>query len=383
VRRLYANLRLTAFDRLHLFTGFRWSRYEFSSSISNLCTSIPATGTPAANNCVGRQIGDALAPTNRQFNGNNFSWPPAATLSFDLTKRLNLYVSYTDIYQSQATYLNGDLNPIDPITGSNWEAGVKWEARDGRLNISLAGFKIEQKGFPAEDGTYDFTVTPDDTAKGIFYYFVASNGRRVQNAQVGSDSFCCYKNDPNLTYKSEGIDFELTGEIIPGLQVAASYTYNQTKQVGSSLGAGAGLPYVSIQPEHNYKLWSSFDFGASGRKNWLSGLTLSGGVIGRSSSFYAGTTCKLDFIVTDATTGVATCPNKNGVSGNAPYSFTVDGYAVFSGRLDYRFSDKWALAINIDNILDKTYYQTVGSAPQSGNWYGAPRSVTATLRAKW
>jgi len=36
----------------------------------------------------------------------------------------------------------------------------------------------------------------------------------------------------------------------------------------------------------------------------------------------------------------------------------------------------------LENILDKTYYQTTGSVT-GGNWYGPPRSYTATLRAKW
>ncbi len=383
----YANLRLTAFDRLHVITGLRWSRYEYKYSYESLCTSIPATGTPAANNCVGRRIGDAYDPYSQHFSETNFNWPPAVTLSFDLTKQLNAYVGYTDIYQSQASYLDGDLNPIDPITGSNWEAGLKWQARDGRLNLSLAGFSIQQKGFQALDGIRDSIVTPEEIAKGITYYFVASNGRRVPNGQPDPDHRCCYTGDPNKTYTSKGIDFEATGEILPGWQIAASYTYDRTRQVGSSLGSSDGLPYVSIQPEHNYKLWTSYDFGASDRTGWLSGLALSGGVNGQSSGFRSGSTCKPDFIVTNATTGAATCVNKiidgQTVSGTAPYSFTVAGYAVISGRIDYRVSDTWSLAVNLENILDKTYYQTVGSGTSSGHWYGAPRSFTASLRGKW
>ncbi len=54
-----------------------------------------------------------------------------------------------------------------------------------------------------------------------------------------------------------------------------------------------------------------------------------------------------------------------------------------SGRIDYRFSKVWSLAVNLENILDKTYWQTTGTLPSGGNWYGAPRSVTATLHAKW
>ncbi len=80
--------------------------------------------------------------------------------------------------------------------------------------------------------------------------------------------------------------------------------------------------------------------------------------------------------------GVSTCKSSN-LPDTVPYSFTVPAYAVFAGRIDYRVSSKWSVAINLENILDKTYYQTTGTGPTSGNWYGAPRSVTVSLHAKW
>jgi outer membrane receptor for ferric coprogen and ferric-rhodotorulic acid len=66
-----------------------------------------------------------------------------------------------------------------------------------------------------------------------------------------------------------------------------------------------------------------------------------------------------------------------------PFEFIVPAYALLSARIDYRFSDRWSLAVNLENILDKTYYQTTGAGVISGNWYGAPRSFMATLRSKW
>ncbi len=56
---------------------------------------------------------------------------------------------------------------------------------------------------------------------------------------------------------------------------------------------------------------------------------------------------------------------------------------MVSGRVDYRLSKTWSLSVNLENILDKTYYQTVGTSTTGGNWYGAPRSVTVSLRGKW
>jgi outer membrane receptor for ferric coprogen and ferric-rhodotorulic acid len=363
----YMNLRLTAFDRLHLTTGFRWSRYE-----SNLATEIYCITTTGA--CAGKQIGDVQSSSSRKWNDTDISWPPPVNLSFDVTKSLTAYAGYTDIYQSQATLLTSDLKPIAPITGSNWEAGLKWAPHDGRLNVSLAAYHIKQRGFATLDGTFD-----PDTGD-----FVASNGQHFPNGGAIDDTHsCCWKADPNQIFKSQGIDLEATGEVRPGWQVSASYNYNDNKQVGETFGPNAGKPIVSIQPKHLYRLWTSYDFKAAGHTGALAGLTLSGGVNGQSSAFRSGSVCVHLKGDPNPVTGFQDECQSDGPPDLIDFAFKVPSYAVFSGRIDYVFSNKWSLAINLENILDKTYYQTVGSDPRGGHWYGAPRSFTATLRAKW
>ena len=352
----YANLRLTAFDRLHLTTGIRWSRYESKNDSESLCTSIQATGTPSATNCIGRQIGDAYSFTSQRYSDSNFSWPPAANLSFDVTKQLTAYAGYTDIYVSNARYLDADHNPIGPTTGSNREIGLKWSPRSGRLNLSVAAYRIKQKGFAINDP-----------------------GNPSQSFANGTS--CCYLPDPNAFQQSEGIDAEVTGEVLPGWQVAASYTFNQNKYKGSSYGTLADSPIQSILPEHLYKLWTSYDFSTKRKSGWLSGLAISGGVNGQSSGYYSGSVC-VNLLPPNPLTGASNCVSRNAPD-TVPYSFTVPPYAVFSGRIDYRFSKVWSLAVNLENIFDRTYYQTVGSSVTGGNWYGAPRSFTVSLRGKW
>ncbi|MBO9601866.1 MAG: TonB-dependent siderophore receptor [Novosphingobium sp.] len=349
----YINLRLTAFDRLHLTTGLHWSRYERKFGYDVLCTK--TTG-----DCASLQIGDIdySIPT-QNFHGGDFSWPPAVNLSFDVTKTLAAYIGYTDIYESQAASLDADLKPLPPVTGSNWEAGLKWAARDGKLNLSVAGYSIRQHGFGMID--------PPD-----------GSGYR----EVSPGVTCCYVVDPSAVLRSKGVDFELAGEIIPGAQISASYTYNDNKYVGQSYwGLPDGTPIVSIQPKQLYKLWMSYDFAAAGQNGIFSGLTLSVGVNGQSAGFNSGSTCvRLDPNSTpNPITGAQACQP----DGYEDYKFTVPAYAVISARVDYRFTDKWSLAFNVENILDKTYYQTTGTDVSSGNWYGTPRSFTATLRAKW
>jgi outer-membrane receptor for ferric coprogen and ferric-rhodotorulic acid len=353
----YLNLRLTAFDRLHLTTGLRWSRFQADLITDLLCTQIPATDPGYTPSCFGKKIGDTFFNlSNTTWRNTNFSWPPPVSVSFDLTKNLTAYVGYTDIYISQGNLLDANRKALDPITGANWEGGLKWAARDGKLNLSISGFRIKKNGIGEPIPGSPFL-------------------------QLGGYN-CCYRIGENQTYKSSGFDLDLTGEVLPGWQVAANFVRNVTTQIGTDFGTRAGQPFLSIQPKSNYKVWMTYDFGAGGAGGSLSGLAVSGGVNGQSSGYQQGSVCVNFAGRPDPVTGYQDCvtpfpPNY------VPYSFTVPAYAVFSGRIDYKISNNWSLAVNLENIFDKTYYQTVGQGVGSGHWYGAPRSVTASIRAKW
>ena len=352
----YVSLRLTAFDRLHLTTGFRWNKYESVSDMDALCTTTVGI-------CAGRQIGDAYFSSHTEWSGTEVSWPPPVSLSFDVTKSLSVYAGYTDIYRDQSSFLDTDYNPLRPATGSNWEAGIKWAARDGKLNVSLSAYDISQ---------HDLAVLD------VLNYQPQPNGVT-----------CCAAADPDSKYLSKGIDFEVTGEVVRGLQLSGSYNYSKNKQTGSYfLYSGEGIPFATIQPKHLYKLWMSYDFGAAGYEGALSGLTLSGGLNGQSSAYFTGSACKPGFSVVNPQTGAVTCPPQLGpnntlVLGTQAYNFSVDPYAVFSARIDYRLSKTWSMSVNLDNVFDKTYFQTVNNSISYGTWFGAPRSVSATIRAKW
>ncbi|MFC4309066.1 TonB-dependent siderophore receptor [Steroidobacter flavus] len=348
----YLNLRLTAFDRLHLTTGLRWSRYEFANVRETYCRN--TTGA-----CLGMQVGDVYSVAREGFRDEDVSWPPAASLSFDITKSLSAYLGYTDIYISQGRNLDVDHRPLPPVTGSNWEAGFKWSPRDGRLNVTLAAYRIRQKGF----GMF----SPD-----------------APIVEVSPGVVCCYLVDPDRLELSDGGDLEATGELLPGWQLSASYTYDETKREGSYYGRDEGKPIVSIQPKHLYKLWTSYDFGAAGHGGVLAGLTLSAGINGQSSGYYSGSICVNLNPNTppDPITGAQPCVS-SAPPDRVDYSFTVASYAVVAARIDYRLSDKWSMALNIENLFDKTYYQTVSGSPIGGNWYGTPRSATVSVRGSW
>lgn len=374
----YVNLFLTAFDRLHLTTGFRWSRWKSVTEAYSVCTSIPSSGTPQEYNCVGRKIGDRYSPFFVKSKGEDVTWPPSVSLSFDITKNLTAYVGYTDVYIDQSTYLGADLQPIDPVTGENVEGGLKWSSAGGRFNASLSAFRIRQKGFSRDDteGRYVFDNLPPDGS--VSYFIRADNGDLLPNGWADGAGLitCCYVSDPDRTLESKGIELEAAGELAEGWQISGSYTYNDTEQKGGYFGSSSGQAFITITPKHNYKIWTSYDFGRAGNAGWLSNLTISGGLNGRSSSFQSGQVC-VEFNPPNSQ-NVSTC------KGNVfrDYSFTVKPYVVFSGRIDYALSKIASVSLNLENILDKKYYSGASSI-DSGNWYGTPRSATVTLRAKW
>ncbi|WP_342249180.1 TonB-dependent siderophore receptor [Sphingomonas sp. OTU376] len=344
----YVNVRLTAFNRLHLMAGVRWSWLNTNSVQQGLCTN---TYSPCTT------IGAINRTTLTRYKVSNFSWPPAVTGSFDITKSLTAYVGYTDIYRSQANFVKPDRTPIDPLTGANWEGGLKWAPRGGKLNVSLSAYRLTQKGFQLRDFSYPPFL------------------------QVGPGVTCCFYNNPDGKYEAKGFDFDATGEVLPGWQIAANFTYSTNKQTGSGTPR-EGQPFTSQQPKNLYKLWTSFDFGASGfKKGWLSGLTVSAGINGQSSSYYSGSVC-VHPGPPDPVTGYSQCTSYD-VPDTVPFAFTVPAYVVASARIDYRISGTWSASLNLENLFDKSYYQSVGSSPDAGNWYGTPRSFAAAIHAKW
>ncbi|MFC4313749.1 TonB-dependent siderophore receptor [Steroidobacter flavus] len=339
----YSNLRLTFWRPLHINLGLRYSHYEAQGTNQTLCR--------AAANCPGRNVGDVTRSTSIGYSTHNMSWPPGWSLSYDITDTLTAYGSYTDIYNEQSTYMDPSGSAIDPVTGSNFEGGLKWAPRDGRLNASLSIYRLKQEDFAWKLTGHPLTGTAPD---GMHQ--------------------CCYTTEADVTSLSQGADLEVSGELLPGWQLSAGYTYNKNEYKGRDVGTRAGQPLVSRLPRQLLKLWSSYQFQGG---EWLQRLSLGLGVNAQTEGFYAGTVCVL--YRTNAA-GNVVCDTANG--GQLPYSFTQGGYAVFAARAAYRIDSRWSAALNVDNLTDRTYYQTIGRS-DAGNWYGEPRSFTLTLRGSF
>lgn len=159
---------------------------------------------------------------------------------------------------------------------------------------------------------------------------------------------CCYLPQGKVT--ARGLDIEVGGELRPGWQAAIGYTYASTRD------ASTDAAYSSITPRHLLKLSTAYTLpGMQGR--WR----LGGSAHLQSRHYVRDTLYDADW---------------NPVR---QYDFSQGGYTVWNGFVQYQIDPRWSLALNVNNLSDKVYYQTVGYAT-GGNFYGTPREWLLTLR---
>jgi len=94
-----------------------------------------------------------------KFNGELYNFDhhqvvtPYAGLIYEINDVYSAYVSYTDIFNPQdAQDRNG--NYLDPLEGENYEAGIKAEYLQGRVNAMVSIFRIEQDNLAQADVGY-------------------------------------------------------------------------------------------------------------------------------------------------------------------------------------------------------------------------------------
>ncbi len=174
---------------------------------------------------------------------------PYAGVVYDLSPAHALYASYTDIYSIQQYYSPSGL--LDPVEGKNYEAGVKSQFFDGRLQTALAVFQTDQLNLP-----------------------VALN---VPSTCGLSGATRCYTEGAKV--RNRGIDLEVTGSPTPGWNVAVGFTFSDPEYVA---GPNAGKDYNTTLPRKVFK--ASTDYRLPGGQ-WRVG----GSVQAQSAMFHEGT----------------------------------------------------------------------------------------------
>lgn len=76
---------------------------------------------------------------------------------YDINDTHSVYASYTGIYKPQVE-VGADLKVLAPLKGKNYEAGVKSEWLNNKLNSSFALFRTEQENVAQQIGTLGTTL---------------------------------------------------------------------------------------------------------------------------------------------------------------------------------------------------------------------------------
>ncbi|WP_243734113.1 TonB-dependent receptor [Idiomarina sp. 017G] len=205
-------------------------------------------------------------------------------------------------------------NLLDPVHGENYEIGLKGEFFNQRLNFSTAVFQVKQRN----------VAVPD------IEVIVAGQPEQRYKAEDGVET--------------KGYEAELSGELMTGLQIYAGYTHRVARN-------NDGEKVSRQAPEDMVRITSSYSFAEN-----LPELTLGGGLRWQSEVF----------------------PSRNqgvGPNGEIPRQ---ESYTVADLFARYQISDSLTASLNINNLFDKNYFESVGVYNYGS--YGEPRNISASVR---
>lgn len=203
MKSLYAATRISLADPLHLIVGVRYTNWRI----------------------------DTLAYSMEQ---NHTT--PYAGLVYDIDDNWSTYASYTSIFQPQ-NKRDSSGKYLSPITGNNYELGLKSDWMNSRLTTTLAVFRIEQ------DNVGQSTGVP----------IAGSNGDTAYRAMDGT--------------VSKGVEFEVNGAITDNWQM----TFGATRYVAEDNEGNAvnpNLPRTTVKLFTRYRLPAMPELTVGGGVNW-------------------------------------------------------------------------------------------------------------------
>lgn len=296
---IYGSWRINLLEPLTLVLGSRVSWYEqtYDAKYYN----------------AGQSSGD---PTHSKSQSTG-KVTPYVGLVYALNEQWSAYASYADVFvpQSQQTQQKTTLKPV---TGSNYEVGIKGELMDGRLNTSLAVFRYIQKNRAVSDLSTDIE---DPIASCDGWYCSLASGK----------------------VRSQGVELELNGEVLPGLQLSSGYTYNTTKFLDDP--DYKGKVFSTYTPMHMLRVWADYQLPGNFER-----FSVGAGVNSQSSTL------------------------------GYDRAYEESGFSIWSSRVAYKVSNQLSVAANLNNMFDKNYMIPSYNDLGGNNYFGDPRNVMFTVK---
>jgi outer membrane receptor for ferric coprogen and ferric-rhodotorulic acid len=190
-----------------------------------------------------------------------------------VTDSVNLYASYSDIYEPQPE-INEDLRPLGPAEGKSYEAGVKAELLEQRLLASLAVFSARQDNYAEAAGF--------DEATGQTYYAgidVESEGFELEASGAITDNWTLQSGftytdlqDPNSnddvrTYipsKTFNLGTRYTVAAVPGLQMGATVKWDDDVYLETDNGVIRSDAHAVVSAFVGYTFLERYDVRING-----------------------------------------------------------------------------------------------------------------------
>ncbi|MDQ0251885.1 iron complex outermembrane receptor protein [Sphingomonas kyeonggiensis] len=267
---------------------------------------------------------------------------------YELPFGVSPYISYSESFEPQ-TGTTWDGVPFDPVTGRQYEAGIKYQPRGTNALFTVSAYDLRRQKVPVGD--------PRAGTNGI------PSTAQIQIGEV----------------RVRGLEFEGRGEVTPGFDVVAAAAYTdaiitQGAPAVAPTATNSGTPTTTGTrqlgtPEWTASTFLSYDFGKSGR---IAG-PLSGLKAGLGVRYVGGS---------DGTTAYKVVSNVTTFE-----RFTTESFTLVDAMLGYDLGKATpalrgsSLALNASNLFDKSY---ISACPFSNScYYGAGRTVIGSLRFQW
>ncbi|WP_375512472.1 TonB-dependent siderophore receptor [uncultured Nostoc sp.] len=144
--------------------------------------------------------------------------------------------------------------------------------------------------------------------------------------------------------QSRGVELDITGEILPGWNIIASYAYTDAEVTKDANLDSVGSRLAGI-PRHSAGLWTTYEVQTGNFQGLGFGLGFN----------YVGER-----------------------EGGLPNTFQADSYFVTNAGLFYR-RDNWRFGLNFKNLFDVNYVGTVSGNAVRGNDFGEPFTVIGSV----
>ena len=220
---------------------------------------------------------------------------PRVGLVYQPLEEIGIYTSYSETYRppTGTTLTGADGEQLKPEEGRNLEVGIRLDALDGRLTGTLAAFRANK----------DNVIESDPLNPGA-----STNLGKV---------------------RSQGVEFDLAGEVFENFSLGVSYAYTDAQidsNANPNLPKGTRLRNV---PKHAASLQAAYSF----TEGTLEGLRLFGGIVYEDDR---------------RTNTSATLDTK------------MPSYVRFDLGASYDFTESIQARLFIQNLTDEEYYTSAG-----------------------